>query len=180
MKIIRKLKISALFLAFFGSLHFSSATPLAPGSAAPAFSAKNQEGQMLQLTDYKGKFVLLYFYPKDDTPGCTKEACAFRDEYARITKLNTVILGCSRQNEKSHQEFKKKYHLPFDLLADPDGKVSESFGIGSFPIVGALIGLTHRESVLISPDGKIVKHYEKVNPSTHANEVIQDIERAKH
>lgn len=179
MKISTKLKISALFLVLFAGPRETFATSLTPGAPAPAFSAKNQEGNTVSLGDFKGKFVLIYFYPKDDTPGCTKEACTFRDEYARIAKLNTVILGASHQDEKSHQEFKKKYHLPFDLLADPDGKLSESFGVGTFPVVGKLLGLSHRESFLISPEGKIIKHYPKVDPSSHAKEVIEEIEKAK-
>src|ERR1700733_10866294 len=99
---------------------------LAPGNQAPEFAVKNQAGEVIRLSDFKGKFVLIYFYPKDDTSGCTKEACNFRDEYSKIKKMNTVILGISRQGEKSHQEFRSKHKLPFDLLVDSDGSVAKA------------------------------------------------------
>ncbi len=140
---------------------------------APNFTSTNQDGKMVRLSDYKGRFVLIYFYPKDDTPGCTKQACNFRDGFSQLKECNTVILGASTQDQASHLEFKKKYQLPFDLLVDPDRKLAESFGIGSIP----LIGLTKRESVLISPEQKIVKIYSDVNPTTHFQEVLEDIQK---
>jgi peroxiredoxin Q/BCP len=148
---------------------------LTAGQDAPDFSARNQDGKTVHLSDYKGKFVVLYFYPKDETPGCTKEACNFRDSFQKLKAVNAVILGVSRQGEKSHQEFKAKHHLPFDLLADEDGSIAKTYDVGSIPI----IGLDRRESVLIGPKGKILRIYKDVDPSTHTQEILSDIEKAK-
>lgn len=148
---------------------------MSPGDVAPEFSAKNQNGDVVHLSDYKGKFVVMYFYPKDETPGCTKEACSFRDAYSKIKALNAVVLGVSRQDEKSHQEFITHHKLPFSLLVDEDGKIAEKYGVGKMPV----IGLLKRESVLIGPDGKVVKFYESVNPEKHVDEVVTDIRAAQ-
>lgn len=144
---------------------------LSAGDPAPNFSAKNQEGKLVQLSDFKNKFVLIYFYPKDDTPGCTKEACSFRDQYTEIKKMNAVVLGVSRQDAKSHQQFRSKHRLPFDLLVDSDGALAKSMGVDTMPI----IGLTKRKSLLIGPDGKVIRFYQDVDPSTHTQEVLKDI-----
>jgi peroxiredoxin Q/BCP len=149
----------------------AQAFAISPGEPAPDFSTSNQDGKIVRLSDFKGKYVLIYFYPKDDTPGCTKEACSFRDQYKKIIELNAVVLGVSRQDEKSHQSFRSKHKLPFDLLADRDGNVAKLYGVGSMP----LIGLTKRQSVLIGPDGKVIRFYDSVDPSKHTEEVIQDI-----
>ncbi len=155
--------------------------PLAPllmavaaGTPAPDFNAKNQNGKDVKLSDFKGKFLLLFFYPKDDTPGCTMEACSFRDSHSELKKLNTVILGISRQNSESHKKFIAKHQLPFDLLIDEDGSLAKKFGVGTMPIVG----FHQRKSVLIGPDGKVMKFYESVDPSRHTAEVIEDIKKA--
>jgi peroxiredoxin Q/BCP len=116
----------------------------------------------------------LYFYPKDETPGCTTEACTLRDKFEKIRALNTVIYGVSRQDQKSHQEFKAKHKLPFDLLVDTDGAIGKAFGVGT--IMG--MGLSKRQSFLIGPDGKILKAYTDVDPARHATEIITDIEAA--
>ena len=150
----------------------------ASASPAPNFTAHNQDGKEIRLSDHKGMYVLLYFYPKDDTPGCTKEACEFRDRYSEIKKLNTVIYGISRQDGESHKKFIAKHKLPFDLLVDHEGKIGESFGVGSIPVVGAIFGLSKRQSVLIGPDGNILKFYETVDPKGHVEEVIKDIQNA--
>jgi peroxiredoxin Q/BCP len=160
-------KLSVLALLFIPFL-----LALAPGANAPDFSAKNQDGKTIRLSDFKGKWLLIYFYPKDDTPGCKKEACSFRDEFSKIKKLNVSILGVSRQDEKSHQEFKSKYKLPFDLLVDKDGSLADSFGVGSIPI----LGMTQRQSILIGPDGKIIQFYKDVDPDTHAQQVMKDVQ----
>ncbi len=144
------------------------------GTQAPDFSAKNQDGKLIRLSDYKGKFVLIYFYPKDDTPGCTKEACDFRDRYTEIKKLNTVVLGISRQDAASHKKFIAKHKLPFDLLVDNDGKIAEAFGVGTIPIVG----FHRRQSVLMGPEGQVLQFYESVDPKTHVEEVLSDIKKA--
>ena len=155
--------------------------PLAPllmaisaGSPAPNFSAKNQDDKVIKLSDFKGKFVLLFFYPKDQTSGCTKEACEFRDNYSTLKQMNTVVLGVSRQDSDSHKKFIAKHTLPFDLLVDQDGNIAKSFGVGLMPIVG----FHKRQSVLVGPDGKVVRFYESVDPSTHTKEVIEDIKKA--
>lgn len=156
-------------LGFIGAV--SPLVGLSPGHAVPDFTAKNQDGKEIRLSDFKGKPVLIYFYPKDDTPGCTQEACTLRDDYSQFQKQGAVILGVSRQDEKSHQEFKKKYHLPFDLLVDPDGKIAESLGVGTMPI----IGFHKRQSLLIGPDGKLSKFYSDVDPREHSRKVLEDI-----
>lgn len=148
---------------------------LKPGDTVPDFKAKNQDGIEVQLSHYKGKPVLLYFYPKDDTPGCTKEACQFRDKYSEFKKLGAVIFGISKQDEKSHQKFIKKHKIPFDLLIDSDGTIAESLGVETMPI----IGFHKRQSVLIGPDGKMAKFYESVDPDKTADEVIKDLKEMK-
>lgn len=148
---------------------------IAGGTAAPDFSAKNQDGKMVQLSQFKGKFVLMYFYPKDDTPGCTKEACDFRDNYTKIKELNTVVLGVSRQDADSHKKFIAKHKLPFDLLIDEKGEIAKLYGVGTMPVVG----FHHRQSILIGPDAKVIKFYDSVDPSKHVEEVLADIKAAK-
>lgn len=155
--------------------------PLAPflmgisaGTQAPEFSVPNQDNKTVKLSDFKGKFVLLFFYPKDETPGCTKEACEFRDNYTTLKKLDTVVFGVSRQDAKSHKKFIAKHSLPYDLLIDKDGALAKAFGVGTMPIVG----FHKRQSVLIGPDGKVVRFYENVDPGTHVPEVIADVKKA--
>jgi thioredoxin-dependent peroxiredoxin len=146
-------------------------TQLNPGDPAPDFTTVNQDGATVQLSKLRGKPVLIYFYPKDDTPGCTKESCELRNEYAEYQKLGAMIFGISRQDASSHKEFKAKYRLPFDLLVDADGKIAESFGVGKI----FLLGWLQRQSILIGADGKIAKLYRKVSPSSHADEVLRDL-----
>jgi peroxiredoxin Q/BCP len=150
---------------------------IAAGVSAPDFTAKNQDGKTIRLSDITSKkqFVLMYFYPKDDTPGCTKEACDFRDKYAEIRALNTVVLGVSRQDAASHQKFIAKHKLPFDLLIDEKGDIAKLYGVGTMPIVG----FHNRQSILIGPDGKVVRFYDSVDPAKHVAEVMADIKAAK-
>lgn len=150
---------------------------LSSGDRAPDFKASNQDGKMVHLSSLTGKPILIYFYPKDDTPGCTKEACQFRDEYSKFKKLGAVVLGISTQDSKSHQSFRLKHQLPFDLLVDKDGSIAEKYGIKKTSILG--FHFLSRQSVLIGADGKIVKFYSEVNPNTHANEVLADLEKMK-
>jgi peroxiredoxin Q/BCP len=147
---------------------------IAPGTQAPEFSAKNQDEKAVKLSDFRGKFVLLFFYPKDNTSGCTKEACEFRDNYAALKKLNTVVLGVSRQGASSKKKFIAQHNLPYDLLIDHDGEIAKAFGVGLMPI----IGLHKRMSVLVGPDGKVVRFYENVDPATHVPEVLEDVKKA--
>ena len=171
------MKINSKFLkVFFVLIALAFCLGLSSGDLAPDFSLKNQNGKLIHLSDYKGKYVLVYFYPKDETPGCTKEACSLRDSFEAIKKMNTVILGVSRQDQKSHQEFIAKYKLPFDLLVDEDGKMGKSYGVGTYP----LLGYFKRESVLIGPDGHVVQFYTDVDPSTHVQQVLADLKKASH
>ena len=148
---------------------------LKAGELAPDFAVPNQDGKTVHLSDFKGKPVLVYFYPKDDTPGCTKEACMLRDNYSQFQKRGAIILGVSTQDEKSHQAFRTKHNLPFDLLVDKDGVISKAFGIAKIPIIGIL----KRKSVLVGADGKVVKTYEDVDPSKHSAEVLADLEKLR-
>ena len=151
----------------------SFAFAVTAGDAAPEFQAKNQDGKTVTLADYKGKNVLLYFYPKDQTPGCTREAQQFSQMHSKFAKANTVVLGVSKQDEASHKEFIKVEGIPYDLIADVDGAVASKFGIGTIPIVG----YTKRESILIGADGKIAKVYKDVDPDAHAKDVLADVEK---
>jgi len=143
------------------------------GDKAPDFAARDANGDVIRLKDLRGKKVVLYFYPKDDTPGCTKEACAFRDAYARFKKRGIEVLGVSLDSEASHQKFLKKYDLPFRLLADTDRKVSESYGTyGQKRFMGRTYMGNHRMTFLIDEKGKIKKIFSKVKPEDHAEEVL--------
>jgi peroxiredoxin Q/BCP len=156
-------------------LSLVAAAGLAPGTAVPDVSAPNQDGKVIKLSDYRGKPVLLYFYPKDDTPGCTKEACSLRDDYAKFQAAGVVILGVSRQDAESHKAFRAKYHLPFDLLVDADGKFAEALRVETMPVVG----FHKRQSLLIDPEGKIAKFFPDVDPTTHSAEVLQLLAKMK-
>ncbi len=146
------------------------------GSKAPAFSLSDQEGTIHKLSDYKGKKVLLYFYPKDDTPGCTTEACNFRDGYKEFAKLGLVILGVSADSVKSHKKFAEKFKLPFPLLSDEDRKVCEAYGVWQKKkLYGREYMGIVRNSFLIDEQGKLAKIYESVKPAVHAEEVKGDI-----
>jgi thioredoxin-dependent peroxiredoxin len=143
---------------------------------APDFSLPDQNGEMHKLSDYKGKWVLLYFYPKDDTTGCTAQACAIRDELPNFKKIKAVVLGVSVDSVKSHKKFAEKYTLPFTLLADEEKKVVNKYGVwAKKKFMGREYMGTLRNSYLIGPDGKIKKIYEKVKPANHAEEVLEDL-----
>lgn len=149
----------------------SHASALAPGQSIPDVSAKNQDGALVRLSNLKGKYVLVYFYPMDDTPGCTTEAQELRDRHGELLKLGAVVFGASKQNEASHRKFRDKHRLPFDLLTDPEGSLAQALGASLMPG----IGLNKRQSVLIGPDGKVVRFYADVVPAKHAQEVIAAI-----
>lgn len=155
-----------------GILDSNSDTEISVGSIAPEFGLMDQNSQSHLLSNYRGKWVLLYFYPKDDTPGCTKEACHFRDDIASLKKINAQILGVSLDNEKSHAKFAQKYTLPFPLLADTDGKVAKSYG--SLTSLGPL-KFAKRHTFIIDPNGKVARVYRTVKPATHSNEIIAAI-----
>ena len=146
---------------------------LKEGDQAPSFTVNTNGGGKISLADYIGKNVILYFYPKDDTPGCTKEACAFRDHFADFKKKGAVVLGVSTDPVKSHDKFVEKFKLPFTLLADEDKKIVEAYGVwGQKSFMGRKYLGTHRVTFLIGPDGKIRKIWPKVKPEEHAEEVL--------
>jgi len=150
---------------------------LKEGDIAPAFSAMTNGGGKISLAELKGKNVILYFYPKDDTSGCTKEACAFRDGFADFKKRGAVILGVSPDSVKSHDKFVKKFSLPFTLLADEDKKIVEAYGVWGMKIFWGRKYLgTHRVTFLIGPDGRIKKIWPDVKPEEHAAEVLAALE----
>jgi peroxiredoxin Q/BCP len=146
---------------------------LKEGDVAPEFSAATSGGGRVLLADFKGKNVVLYFYPKDDTPGCTKEACAFRDYFAEFKKRGTVVLGVSTDSTGSHDKFAGKYKLPFTLLADEDKKIVTAYGVwGEKSFMGRKYLGTHRVTFLIGPNGRIKKIRPTVKPDEHAAEVL--------
>jgi thioredoxin-dependent peroxiredoxin len=144
------------------------------GDAAPAFALSDQNGKPHKLSDYSGKWVVLYFYPKDDTPGCTKEACSFRDDLAKLEKLGAQVVGVSVDDTESHARFANKYHLPFPLLADKDGKVADSYGALTNLF---LVKIAKRYTFLIDPRGNIAKTYLSVDTSRHSQEIIDDLKQ---
>ncbi|MDB6015606.1 MAG: peroxiredoxin [Pedosphaera sp.] len=146
------------------------------GDKAPAFTVATNGGGKISLADYKGQNVILYFYPKDDTPGCTKEACAFRDYFADFKKKGAVVFGVSTDPVKSHDKFVEKFKLPFTLLADEDKKIVADYGVwGEKSFMGRKYMGTHRVTFLIGPDGKIKKIWPTVKPEEHAAEVLAAI-----
>jgi peroxiredoxin Q/BCP len=143
------------------------------GDPAPEFSADTSGGGTLALAQLRGQHVILYFYPKDDTPGCTKEACGFRDQYAAFKKLGAVVLGVSTDPVKAHDKFADKFKLPFTLLADVDKKMVTAYGVwGEKSFMGRKYQGTHRVTFLIGPDGRIQNIWPQVKPEAHATEVL--------
>lgn len=145
-------------------------------SKAPDFNLPDQDGVYHKLSDYKGKWIVLYFYPKDDTPGCTKEACGFRDDLGQLEKFGVVVLGVSKDSPKSHQKFKEKYHLNFSLLSDETKEVTQAYGAwGEKNFMGRKFSGTLRKTYLIDPQGEAKKIYEKVDPLIHAGQILTDL-----
>ncbi len=143
---------------------------------APDFTLLDESEKKHTLSDYMGKHVLLYFYPKDDTPGCTTEACNFRDDYSQYEKAGVVILGVSPDSPKSHAKFKARYHLPFPLLADENHKVASIYEVwGKKKFMGREYDGIFRTSFLIGKDGKVIKEYKEVKPTEHSKEVLADL-----
>jgi peroxiredoxin Q/BCP len=146
------------------------------GDKAPDFTAKAADGSTISLADFKGRHVVLYFYPRDDTPGCTKEACAFRDTYPNLKKKDAVVIGVSTDSAASHSKFASKFQLPFLLAADEDKKIVEAYGVwGQKSFLGRKYMGTHRVTFLIGPDGRIKKIWPTVKPAQHADEVLAAI-----
>jgi len=143
------------------------------GAAAPDFTLQDQKSQSQTLSKMHGKWIVLYFYPKDETPGCVAEACSFRDNIVAIKAKNTVVWGVSVDNNESHADFSENHQLPFTLLADPEGKVAELYG----SLRNLLIfKIAKRHSFIIDPSGKIAKIYRNVNPKAHVDEILKDLE----
>ncbi len=151
------------------------------GKPAPSFTLTDTEGKSVSLKDFAGKDVILYFYPKDDTPGCTKEACGFRDNWKTLAKANAVVLGVSADSGASHQKFIAKYKLPFPLLSDPDRKVMEKYGAyGEKMMYGKKTIGVIRSTVWIGPDGRVKKHWARVaNAEAHPEQVLKALSGQK-
>ncbi|CAG0960027.1 cytosolic tryparedoxin peroxidase, trypanosomatid typical 2-Cys peroxiredoxin [Methylophilaceae bacterium] len=173
MKYFAILAALALGLLLFRVVSFAGNIPK-PGEPAPDFNLPDAGSRTHQLSDYSGKWLVLYFYPKNDTPGCTKEACAFRDDLFQIEKLDAKVVGVSVDDTDSHARFAKKYNLPFPLLADKDGKVADSYG--ALTNLG-LIKIAKRYTYLIDPQGRIAKVYLSVDTSRHSQEIIDDLKK---
>lgn len=161
--------ISAVFAAAIASLAF--AAPMV-GESAPEFRLQDQDNQWHSLEDYAGGWVVLYFYPKADTPGCTTEACEFRDNIFAYDEIGASIVGVSLDDVSSQKEFAEKYHLPFPLLSDAQKEVAERYGVltsfGSMEVAS-------RQTFLIDPSGRIAKHYSEVDPEAHSAQVLNDL-----
>jgi thioredoxin-dependent peroxiredoxin len=138
------------------------------GKPAPDFTATAQNGTAVHLAAWKGKRVVLYFYPKDETPGCTKEACSFRDAWQDLAKTGAVLVGISADTTDSHKDFADHYKLPFLLVSDPDGKIAEIYGV-------PFSGHHSRQTIVVGPDGRVVKVYRKVDVTAHAAQILDDL-----
>jgi thioredoxin-dependent peroxiredoxin len=143
------------------------------GEPAPEFTVTNDTGEQVSLSDFRGKPVVLYFYPKDDTPGCTAQACGIRDAYGEFERAGAVVLGISPDSEKKHVKFKEKYDLPFTLLADPEHEVAEQYGVwAEKKYMGRTYWGVKRTTFVIAPDGTVAKVMQKVDPQAHADDVL--------
>ena len=172
------LTVAAMFAALLAAAAATLVSPNAQagnaqvGAEAPSFDLPDQNGKRHKLADYAGRWVALYFYPKDDTPGCTKEACDFRDNVFAFRKIGAEIIGVSTDDVSSHKAFAEKYGLPFPLLADRDGRLSRAYGVYA---TKGVMKYAKRQSFLIDPEGHIVRHYQKVDPESHSKEVLADL-----
>lgn len=176
---MKTLLLASLLLAIgmlaFRSISLAAEVPK-PGQPAPDFALPDQHGKLHKLSDYAGMWLVLYFYPKDDTPGCTKEACAFRDDLFQLEKLGAKVVGVSVDDSDSHARFAAKYNLPFPLLADQDAGVAERYGALSNLLV---IKVAKRYTFLIDPRGNIARSYLSVDTSRHSQEIIDDLKQLK-
>ena len=173
----RNISIALLALVAAAAFGFSSLgianDSVSVGSAAPEFELPDQEGQLHSLEDYRDQWVVLYFYPKDETPGCTTQACEFRDNIFAFRDLNAQILGVSLDDVESHKAFAENHGLPFPLLADVDGAAATAYGVKT-----RMLGMevAKRQTFIIAPNGTVAKHYAKVDPSEHSKQVLADLE----
>jgi peroxiredoxin Q/BCP len=177
MKMFAGAAIAIVLVALWIALRprIARAELLKEGEVAPPFSTQMVEGDQvlpISLADLRGRKVILYFYPKDDTPGCTKEACAFRDGFARFQAAGMVVLGCSVDSTDSHKDFIRKYNIPFPLLLDPDRKIAAAYGAANgIPI----LGLDRRITYVIDENGIIARVYPKVDPAVHSGQILADL-----
>ena len=150
------------------------------GKRAPAFTLRDADGQSVKLSDYKGRDVIVYFYPRDDTPGCTKEACGFRDLWKKLKDRGAIVLGISPDGPEAHAKFRSKYKLPFPLLCDPNKKVMEKYGAwGEKVLYGKKTTGVIRSTVWVGPDGKVVRHWRRVpKAADHPAKVLEALEQA--
>ena len=166
-----KATITAL-LALLISLPALAGEAPTVGQAAPGFKLQDQNGDWHDLEDYRGSWLAVYFYPKDDTPGCTTEACNFRDNIYAFKGIGAEVVGISVDDVESHKDFSDKYKLPFVILADEEGTTAEAYGVLRD---WKLIQIASRQSFIVGPDGVLAKHYEEVDPDTHTEEVLADL-----
>jgi peroxiredoxin Q/BCP len=160
-----------ILFALFATTVFAGDPPVA-GAEAPSFKLQDQYGDWHALEDYRGQWLAVYFYPRDDTPGCTKEACNFRDNIYAFKAIGAAVVGVSVDDVESHKAFSDKYKLPFTILADETSETAKAYGVLRDY---KLVKLASRQSFLIDPQGKVAKHYEDVDPDTHTEEVLADI-----
>jgi peroxiredoxin Q/BCP len=170
-------RLATVALALLAFAGVAVASPPTVGQPAPAFKLQDQDGKWHSLADYKGKWVAIYFYPKDDTPGCTTQACSFRDNIFAFNKEGAVILGISVDDVESHKKFAEKHGLPFTLLADSDKAVSKSYGV--LKTYMGVMEMARRDTFIVDPQGRIAKHYESVDPEGHSKVVLDDIKALK-
>jgi peroxiredoxin Q/BCP len=169
---LRRILVTAVVAAATSVFAQAPAASPAEGAAAPDFKLQDQKGEWHTLSQYKGKWVVLYFYPKDNTPGCTTQACELRDNIFAFRKADAVILGVSVDDVASHKKFSEEHKLPFDILADADKKVSKEYGV---LFSAGPMQLASRQTFLIDPSGKFVKHWPKVDPKGHSEMVLAEI-----
>ncbi|MGK2926373.1 MAG: peroxiredoxin [Lysobacterales bacterium] len=160
-------------LSVFGGTPCRAGDSPPAGSAAPAFRLQDQNGDWHELADYRGGWLALYFYPKDDTPGCTTEACNFRDNIYAFQAIGASVIGISVDDVDSHREFAAKYKLPFVILADDSGVTADAYGVLRD---WKLLKIAARESFLVDPEGNIARHYAEVDPESHTQQVLADLE----
>jgi peroxiredoxin Q/BCP len=166
----------SLFFSLIMSIFTPSSATIQIGQPAPDFTLINQYGENQTLSDYRGQWVVLYFYPKDDTPGCTTEACNFRDAINHIIAKRAIVFGISLDDKKSHEEFSKKYKLPFSILSDTDGVVAKKYdSLRDYWI----LKLAKRNSFIVGPTGNIIKIYKDVDPQTHVTTILKDLTSLK-
>jgi peroxiredoxin Q/BCP len=173
---LKYLLLGLLLTLPFAAVQAEDAAGPQDGQAAPDFKLQDQKGDWHTLAQYHGKWVVLYFYPKDDTPGCTTEVCTFRDDVAKLHKQNAEVLGVSLDDVKSHEQFAEKYHVPFPLLSDNSQSTAKAYGV-----LATHLNFTYarRETFLIDPQGKVAKHYKDVDPKANSGQVLADLDTLK-